>query len=311
MEPIPLSSLDKSDVPAELQAETYFDFSAHPFSHQALFDDAHSVCDAITGIHEYASHWLRNTISSRRDDANAWACADDSPTRCIGRFKVLIEEGAIFEPSVILGVAEDAEPCTVYLAANANVIGARLYLEKGDIFIGENSSVEPGAGIKGPAIIGSDTEIRQDAYLRGDCILGDQCTLRGEMKNSVLMNGANFPHPSYLGDSLCGYESHFGNQATSANLGIYAGLAQSGERESIVITCGDKRYDIGRSKMGVCMGDYCQLGCNTVTDPGTFLKPYTIAYSLTRIAKGFYGPNEVLKNKPMDHGIIERAPFKR
>ena len=61
--------------------------------------------------------------------------------------------------------------------------------------------------------------------------------------------------------------------------------------------------------MGICMGDFSQVGCNSVSDPGAFLKPYTIVYALTRIKKGFYGPNEVLKNKPMEHGIIERAPL--
>jgi hypothetical protein len=57
------------------------------------------------------------------------------------------------------------------------------------------------------------------------------------------------------------------------------------------------------------MGDYSQVGCNSVSDPGTFLKPYTISYALSRISKGFYGPNEILKNKPLEHGIIERSPY--
>jgi len=55
------------------------------------------------------------------------------------------------------------------------------------------------------------------------------------------------------------------------------------------------------------MGDFSQVGCNSVADPGTFLGPYTIAYALTRINKGFYGPNEVLKNKPMEHGVVEKV----
>ncbi len=62
--------------------------------------------------------------------------------------------------------------------------------------------------------------------------------------------------------------------------------------------------------MGICMGDFSQVGCNCVSDPGTFLKPYTIAYALARISKGFYGPNEILKNKPLEHGVIERSPYK-
>ena len=47
----------------------------------------------------------------------------------------------------------------------------------------------------------------------GDIVTGDGCTFRGEIKNAVMMDKANFPHPSYVGDSLCGYFTHFGNQA--------------------------------------------------------------------------------------------------
>ena len=125
-----------------------------------------------------------------------------------------------------------------------------------------------------------------------------------------MMDKANFPHPSYVGDSICGYFTHFGNQATAANLGIFEGLKEKKKRKNLLFKIGDKTYDIGRPKMGVIMGDFSQVGCSSVADPGTFLGPYTIAYELTRLTKGFYGPSEVLKNKPMEHGIIERAPMK-
>jgi hypothetical protein len=123
------------------------------------------------------------------------------------------------------------------------------------------------------------------------------------------MNKGNFPHPSYLGDSLAGYMTHFGNQVTAANLGIYNGVREKDKRINLTLTIGGKTYDIGTPKMGVVMGDFCQVGCSSTTDPGTFLRPFTIAYTLTRITKGLYGPNEVLKNKPMEHGVIERAPL--
>ena len=39
-----------------------------------------------------------------------------------------------------------------------------------------------------------------------------------------MLEKANFPHPGYVGDSLCGYMSHFGNKATAANLGFFEGV---------------------------------------------------------------------------------------
>jgi len=200
------------------------------------------------------------------------------------------------------------EMYTIYVAKGAQIFGANIFLNEGDIFIDEGSKVEPGVGIKGPTIIGKNNDIRQGAYFRGDIITGDGCTLRGELKNVVMMDEANFPHPSYVGDSICGYKTHFGNQATTANLGIYAIVLG---KENVKIKLNEQIYDLGRPKIGIILGDYSQVGCNSVSDPGSFLAPYTIVYQLSRINKGFYGPQEVLKNKPLEKNVIERAPFKR
>lgn len=310
-ETIKLKDVKKDELPADLRPETYFDFTSHPFEHQALIEQARSVYGAILDIDEYAVKWLDRTIAERRSSAHAFVNETPRPAHTVGRFEVLVEDGAVFEPERIIGSLKQGVSHTVYIAKGATVIGVDIYLDKGSIFIGPETTVEAGAGIKGPTIIGRETEVRQGAYLRGDCIIGDSVIIRGEIKNAVLMNKANFPHPSYLGDSLCGFMTHFGNQATTANLGIFAGLVPSDRRKPLVVSCNGKSYDLGNPKMGICLGDFSQVGCNSVSDPATFLKPYTIVYALTRITKGFYGPNEVLKNKPLEHGIIERAPYVR
>lgn len=306
---IKLKDVSKADVPADLRSETYFDFKKHPFEHQALFNQSNSVYGVILGANAYATKWLADTVAAKRGSATAVTNRISSRAVALGQFEALVEEGAVFEPARIVGSQKQGVCHTVYVAKGARVIGTDLYLDSGSIYIGENTVVESCVGIKGPTIIGKGTEIRQGAYLRGDCIIGNGATLRGEIKNCVLMDKANFPHPSYLGDSVCGYMTHFGNQATSANLGIFAGLVDSDKRKSLVVECGGRSYDLGKPKMGICMGDFSQVGCNSVSDPATFLKPYTIVYALTRISKGVYGPNEVLKNKPLEKGIVERVPL--
>jgi len=306
---IKLADLARDDVPADLRAETYFDFKAHPFEHQALLEKTDSVYGAILGIRDYAVAWLADTIGAKRSSARVFRDESPGPCHCIGQFEVILEEGAVFEPARLIGAGEDGEIHTVYVAAGAKVIGSDLYLDKGSVYVGEGTTIEPCAGIKGPVITGRNTEIRQGAYLRGDCIIGDEAVIRGEIKNSVLMDKASFPHPSYQGDSLLGYMTHFGAGAVTANIGIFAGLVDSDRRSPLVVRCEDKSYDLGRPKMGMCMGDYSQVGCQSASDPGTFLKPYTIAYSLCRISKGFYGPYEILANKPLDAGVIERSAF--
>ena len=307
-----LTDLRPEEVPALLRAESYFDFQAHPFEHQALFEQTSSVYGAILAIEDYATRWLAETIAARKAERSDLTClraSDVGGAATIGHCEVLLEPGALFLPARIIG-GKPGSTGTIYVESEASVVGSDLYVAKGSVFIGSGTTIEPGVGIKGPTIIGQNCEIRQGAYLRGNCIVGNDAVLRGELKNVVLMDKANFPHPSYLGDSVCGYMTHFGNQATAANLGIYEGLRERDQRKNLVLKAGDKAYDLGKPKMGICMGDFSQIGCNSVSDPGTFVGPYTIAYQLTRLTRGFYGPNEVLKNKPLEHGVIERVPFK-
>ena len=307
---IKLKELAKKDVPPDLRVETYFDFKAHPFEHQALLEQADSVYGAILAIDDYATKWLADTIGKKSSDAKVMKNQTPKPAHTAGNFEVVLEDGAVFEPARVIGCTKHGKCNTIYLEKGAKVMGAEIYLDGGSIYIGADTTVEAGVGIKGPTIIGKKTEVRQGAYLRGDCIIGSGAVIRGEIKNSVLMDLANFPHPSYLGDSICGHMTHFGNQATTANLGIYAGLVPSDKRQPLVLKCNGKGYDLGKPKMGICLGDFSQVGCNSVSDPGTFLKPYTIVYPLTRISKDFYGPNEILKNKPIEHGVVERGKYR-
>ena len=294
---IKLKELKAQDVPRVLKPEHYFDFKAHPFAHAALFqmEGVRSVVDAVTKIKEYADAWLKKTIDGRK-----------SRTKRVGAggCEVCVEDGAQFEPATVI---TGGKPGRIYVEKGARVVGAAFYVDSGDVFIGAETVIEPGVGIKGPCIIGPKNEIRQGAYLRGSVITGRGATIRGEIKNAVLMDEANFPHPSYVGDSLCGFKTHFGNQATTANLGIYYHV---GGKSNVSVDIDGKRYDLGVYKLGIIMGDLSQVGCNSVSDPGTFLGPRTVIYQLTRINKGFYGPDEVLKNKPIEHGVVERSTFK-
>ena len=87
-----------------------------------------------------------------------------------------------------------------YLAANLNPAlhnrceGRAFIGEK--VFIGQDTVVEDGVMIKGPAIIGQGCQIRHNAYLRENVIIGDGCVVgnSSELKNSLLFNNAQVPH---------------------------------------------------------------------------------------------------------------------
>jgi len=94
-----------------------------------------------------------------------------------GKFEVYLEEGAVFDPAYVWGASD--KRFRIYVSSGMKLLGANIFLDGGDIFIGEGTRIEPGVGIKGPTIIGKRNEVRQGAYFRGNCITGDDCTLRG------------------------------------------------------------------------------------------------------------------------------------
>lgn len=133
------------------------------------------------------------------------------------------------------------------------------------ITIGEGSVVEPGAYIKGPCVIGKNCQVRNGAYIRGDVIVGDSCVVghTTEVKNAIFLNGAQAGHFAYVGDSILGAKVNLGAGTKCANLKL--------DRRNINLSCNGQTFKTGLRKFGAIMGDGVQLGCNTVTNPGTVL----------------------------------------
>ena len=115
----------------------------------------------------------------------------------------------------------------------------------------------------------------------------------------VALDGCELPHHSYCGDSLLGHRAHLGCGAVTANFPLFESSSPS------LRVASGARVALGRRKIGAVLGDRCQLGCNSVTDPGTFLAPNTHAYPLSRLRAGVYGPGEILKPRQ----VVERAPL--
>ncbi|GMF59614.1 unnamed protein product [Phytophthora fragariaefolia] len=197
---------------------------------------------------------------------------------------------------------EEVEKRRLIVLPGAHVLGGTFDLSEGSIHIGKHVRIEPNVFIKGPAIIGARSTVRSGAYIRGDVIVGRNVVLRGEVKNSVILDDAELCHPGYCGDSICGFKSHFGNQVTTANLSLFSG-------PNLTIDVDGVTYDTGRRKAGVVLGDGSQLGCSSVTEPCTFIQQNTVVYPLTRLRKGIYGPSLLIKNKPMEKGVLEIVPI--
>lgn len=152
---------------------------------------------------------------------------------------------------------------------------------KEQIFLGKGSVIESGSMVCGPAIIGENVEIRHGAFVRGNVIIGDNAVVghTSECVRSVYMPGAKSPHFNYVGDSILGSNVNLGAGTKLSNLkhdGSNVGLILKGQR-----------IDTGMRKFGAILGDNCQLGCNSVCNPGTIMEANCMLYGCASV-QGYF-----------------------
>lgn len=172
------------------------------------------------------------------------------------------------------------------------------YEKKDDnIWIAKSAKIEQYVTIKGPAIIDENAEIRHCAYIRGNVIIGQNAVVGNstEIKNSILFNDVQIPHFNYVGDSILGYKSHMGAGSITSN------LKSDQTKVSIKLQNGEK-IETNLRKLGSLIGDYAQIGCNTVLNPGTIIGKNTNIYSNCSV-RGVVPNNCIYKDK---NNIIEK-----
>ena len=163
------------------------------------------------------------------------------------------------------------------------------------ISIGEGSIVEPGAYIQGPCIIGQHCVVRHGAYIRGDVLTGDHCVIGhdSEIKHSILLNRAQVPHFAYVGDSILGNGVNLGAGTKCANFKL--------DHTSVNLHIFKQTIQTHMRKLGAIIGDKTQIGCNTVSNPGTLIGREVLCYPCLNIA-GFIPSHS--RVKPSANPII-------
>ena len=167
------------------------------------------------------------------------------------------------------------------------------------VFIGEGTLIEDGAMIRGPAIIGQNCKIRHNAYIREDVIIGDDCVIGNscEFKHSFLFNGAQVPHFNYVGDSILGHRAHLGAGVKISNVKLMP--------ENVTVEKDGAPFDTGLRKFGALLGDFTDIGCNAVLNPGTIVGRGSIIYPNV-CWRGILPMNMVAKNKAEIEVVVRR-----
>lgn len=157
-----------------------------------------------------------------------------------------------------------------------------------DVWIAKSAKVFPSAYIAGPCIIDEGAEIRHCAFIRGSAIIGKSAVVGNstEVKNAVIFDCVQIPHYNYVGDSVLGYRSHMGAGSITSNV--------KSDKTLIKVSANGQRIETGMKKFGAMLGDFVEVGCGSVLNPGTVIGKNSNVYPLSSV-RGTVPANSIYK----------------
>ena len=160
---------------------------------------------------------------------------------------------------------------------------------KDGVWIHKTAEVFPSAYIGAPCIIGPQTQVRHCAFIRESALVGANCVVGNsvELKNVILFDNVETPHYNYVGDSILGFHAHMGAGSITSNV--------KADRQNVLVHADGNEIETGRKKFGAMLGDYVEVGCNAVLNPGTVIGSHTNVYPTTSV-RGVIPPNSIVKN---------------
>lgn len=157
------------------------------------------------------------------------------------------------------------------------------------VWVHKTAKVFPTAYLGAPCIIGPNTEVRHCAFIRGSALVGADCVVGNsvELKNVILFDHVQTPHYNYVGDSILGYFSHMGAGSITSNV--------KSDKQNVIVRNGTEKIEAGIKKFGAMLGDYVEVGCNAVCNPGTVIGRNSNVYP-TSCVRGVVPANSIWKD---------------
>lgn len=158
-----------------------------------------------------------------------------------------------------------------------------------NVWISKEANFFSSAHIEGPTIIQKNAQIRHCAFIRGSAIIGENCVVGNstELKNVILFDNVQVPHFNYVGDSILGYKAHMGAGSITSNV--------KSDKSLVTVKLEKEKIETNLKKFGAILGDYVEIGCNAVLNPGTIIGRNSTVYP-TSMVRGVMEENSILKN---------------
>ena len=155
------------------------------------------------------------------------------------------------------------------------------------VWVHKTAKVAPTAYLGAPCIIGAGTEVRHCAFIRGSALVGENCVVGNsvELKNVILFDSVQTPHYNYVGDSILGYKAHMGAGSVTSNVK---------SDKTLVVIHGEEAVPTNLKKVGAMLGDFVEIGCNSVLNPGTVVGRSSNVYPLSCV-RGVIPANSIYK----------------
>lgn len=181
-------------------------------------------------------------------------------------------------------------PSLLHLFFEEKTLPASFTQIKENIWVEKGVQIEEGCQVEGFLAVGKNTIIKKNTVLRGCNIIGRGCTIGNfvELKNSLLYDGVQLPHLSYVGDSVLGRKVHLGAGAKISNFKSYG--------NDINILFEDKKINTHLIKLGAIIGDEVEIGCNSVLFPGTIIGSRSVIYPLVSV-RGVIDCDMIVKSR--------------
>ena len=184
-----------------------------------------------------------------------------------------------------------------FIVALGRTLDPALFEQKGEhVWIAKSAEVAPTAFIGDFVIIDEGAKIRHCAFIRESAIVGKGATVGNstELKNVLLFNQVEAPHYNYVGDSILGFHAHMGAGSITSNI--------KADRKNIVVKNDaaafgwPERMVTGLRKFGTILGDYAEIGCNAVLNPGSVIGAHSNVYPTVSV-RGVVPPGHIVKEK--------------
>ena len=151
----------------------------------------------------------------------------------------------------------------IFIEEGADIKAAVLDATNGEIYIGKNAKISPGAMIQGPFAIGEHSVVNMGGKMRPNTTIGPFCKVGGEIGNSVLFGNANKGHEGFMGNAVIGEWCNWGANTNNSN------LKNDYSKVDLWSYVTNRFENTGIQFAGLIMGDHSKCGINTMFNTGT------------------------------------------